>query len=276
VCGVFVSRSELRPVSRSLSTPVFSSGVTGFALGSLTPCKEPVCARFGHLSYAHDVIAAVAMWSLNECAHCKAALAASARSRQHSRGTLPPPATVTNPATPLYVPLTPISTDSEVLGTSAASHAPNPDSPSIASDVPVTVADDELTTSVLTDGIGMLMDEQVMLGWGPVFDDGTTFCPVCRERFTPILHFRLWRACGSVESSQCLYMSPSLVRAELETLLNRYRHCNMLELADVLKRASCICAECATKKRQVACLPWMICWSRLQTCTGTCCGTCVV
>lgn len=59
------------------------------------------------------------------------------------------------------------------------------------------------------------------MGWGPVIDDGTTFCPICRERFTPVLNVRLWRGCGTFETTQCHYMSPSLLRVSLETIVIR-------------------------------------------------------
>jgi hypothetical protein len=65
---------------------------------------------------------------------------------------------------------------------------------------------------------------QVMLGWGPVLDDGCTFCPVCGERFLAMLRFRVWFASGDVVDDSCVYMSPALVRCQLEASIARVTH----------------------------------------------------
>ncbi len=66
--------------------------------------------------------------------------------------------------------------------------------------------------SWLAEGYGFLMDESLMLGWGPVFDDGTTFCTLCGERFTAKLHYRVWFDSGVVVDEACAYLSPALMR----------------------------------------------------------------
>ena len=71
------------------------------------------------------------------------------------------------------------------------------------------------------EGYGFLMDEQVMLGWGPVFDDGSTFCTMCGERFTATLHYRVWFASGRFVDDSCAYLSPALMRCQLEAVVNR-------------------------------------------------------
>ena len=60
-----------------------------------------------------------------------------------------------------------------------------------------------------------------MLGWGPVVDDGSTFCTMCGERFIATLSFRVWMASGAVVDDSCSYLSPALMRCQLEALVVR-------------------------------------------------------
>lgn len=200
--------------SRSVSTP-FLSSFTAPPPVSGTPCSSPVCAKFGHSPSAHDAMLAVAMWAFNECAHCKAVVAPKRPAERAASGSAS----------------TPSDGDTVPSSAPAVEASPSRDSPSFEAavshedtDIPaVTLADDEVANVLTTDGYGILMDEQVMLGWGPVVDDGSTFCPVCRERFTALLHYRVWRGSGDVITSWCQYLSPSLLRAHMETVVTR--HC---------------------------------------------------
>jgi hypothetical protein len=64
-------------------------------------------------------------------------------------------------------------------------------------------------------------DEQIMLGWGLVLDDGTTFCALCGERFQATLRYRAWLASGTWMDGTSSYLSPALVRCQLEAVVAR-------------------------------------------------------
>ncbi len=86
----------------------------------------------------------------------------------------------------------------------------------------------------------LAQDEQVMLGWGLVLDDGTTFCALCGERFQATLRYRVWLACGTWMDGSCAYLSPALVRCQLEAVVARVSQDNgpgALCVADLLQLA---------------------------------------
>lgn len=217
----------------------------------VTPeCSAPGCLKFGHVSEFHSDIAAVAMWAVNECANCKSAVdlhnGTSKAAMATTTATSESIAATTGSAGTSDLSLvggTGVSNGSASnlsgIGVDAASASPLQPDKEPSPKISMTLASSsEVYHALQTESYGVLLDEQIMLGWGAVIDDGNTFCPVCRERFPPSLKFRIWRSCGYFVDSFCQYLSPMLLRGELETLINRLTSSNsgfgVISLDDVL------------------------------------------
>lgn len=147
---------------------MISSAAPAFAhTPPVAVCDAPVCAKFGHTSIAHDVFSAVAIWSFNECMHCKAALTGKMTSRSEANSV--------RSVSPTSVDAVPVPESiSASIGTTSPSFTAATARLPTEDDMPsVTLDDDEVVSVLSTDGYGMMMDEQVSV-WVP----GYSVCAV--------------------------------------------------------------------------------------------------